>query len=581
LNRRTALRACALLAAMGAAPTACTLDLAGAQTAGAGGSSSSSTTATSVSASVGSSTSTSTGASSGSGTGGAAPLCDVGVMSSCYDGPPTTANTGICMSGMHVCQADGASYGACMNQVLPAAENCLEPADEDCDGMALGCTGTTLNGGGLSGGVNDDVIFAVAADLGGNFFVGGVRGANAPSGQGYGMVSGVGGVAQILPDGKVGWSVPMISSGAASYSVVRGLATDKTGNVFVVGELLGTATIGGMSVAGAGAGGTDAFLAKLDPTGKPLWAKAFGSGADQYGNSISADASGNVFITGRSVGTVDFGGGAPGVSAGAGDNLFVAKFDNDGKHIWSKAFGDDSIQIGYGVAATPAGDVIVTGAMFGAMDFGGGISFTSAGNGDVFVAKLDGVTGAAVWAHRYGDDQEQSGNSVAVGADGGIVLTGGMVGHCKFGAMDLDAKGKANVFVAKLKPDGSPDWSHDYGTDGDNQVGFSVAVDPALNILVVGYLKGSISFGGSAPTVNDTAPANSGNTDMFVAKLSAAGVGVWARGFGDLNDQTAWAVTTDSVSSVFFGGTFAGTVNLPPPITSAGSYDAFWAKLAP
>jgi hypothetical protein len=579
-KRRNALRACALLAGVVGTPAACTLDLAGKPTGGAE-STSTSTTATGSSSSVGGGASTSTTTSGSSGTGGAAPVCDLNEVQSCYDGTAATRNKGACKDGMQTCLADGTAFGMCQGQTLPAPENCLEPADEDCDGAALACTGTTLKGGGLSGGASDDVIFAVATDLAGTIFVGGVSGANAPSGQGFTMASGIGGVAQILANGTPGWSTPMTSTGASSYSVVRGLATDKNGNVFVVGELLGAATIGGMSVVGAGAGGIDVFLAKLDPMGKPLWAKAFGNGADQYGYGISSDAKGNVFITGRSVGAVDFGGGAPGVSAGAGDNLFVAKFDNDGKYVWSKAFGDDSAQIGYGVAATPAGDAIVTGALFGLMDFGGGVAVASAGSADVFVAKLDGGTGAAVWAHHYGDDQEQAANSVAVGSDGGIVLTGGMVGHCKFGAMDLDAKGKANVFVAKLKPDGSPDWSHDYGTDGDNQVGFSVAIDPALNILVVGYLKGSLSFGGSAPTVNDSAPANSGNTDMFVAKLSADGAGVWARGFGDMNDQTAWAVTADPVSNVIFGGAYAGTVNLPPSTTATGSYDALWAKLAP
>ena len=585
-NRRNALRAFALLAGVIGAPTACALNLAGMPTGGAGGSASASTsTSTSPSSSTssggdgGASGSTSTSTSGSTGTGGAAPLCDVGMMSSCYDGSPGTANVGACKSGMHLCMPDGSSFGACMNQVLPSAENCLEPADEDCDGKALGCTGSTLNSGSSGMSPTDEVIFAVATDPSGNLFVGGVNGATPSAGKGFAMASGTGSVVKFLKNGTMSWSASIKSSVASSYSVVRGLATDKQGNVFVVGELQGTTSGGTINVVNAG--GVDIFLAKLDPTGKTIWAKAFGNSADQYGNSVAVDTAGNVFITGRMVGAVDFGGGAPGVSAGAGDNLFVAKLDTDGKHVWSNAFGDDSDQIGYGVATTPDGDVVVTGSLVGAIDFGGGVSFPSAGNTDIFVAKLASANGAGMWGHHYGDDQDQSGNGVAVGADSGVVITGGMVGKFNFGGGDLDAKSKTNVFVAKLRADGTHQWSHDYGSNNDNQVGYGVAVDPALNILVVGYLKGTLSFGGGTPTLTDSANANSGNTDMFVAKLSADGVGVWARSFGDVNDQTAWAVTADPVSNVFVGGTYEGTVNLPPSITATGSYDAFWAELAP
>jgi hypothetical protein len=525
---------------------------------------------------AGGATSTSDGATTGTG-GGGMTGCQVGELSSCYDGPTATKNVGACKAGVHTCQADGISHSACMNQVLPSAENCLQPADEDCDGKAPSCTGTTLVGASFGAAITDEVVFAVAVDAAGNRFLGGVSGATPPAGAGFAMSSGAGGITKILADGTTSWIAPMKSAVASGYSVVRGLATDQQGNVLVVGEFAGTTSGGAINVVGAG--GVDIFLAKLDPFGKTLWAKSFGNAADQFGYSVAVDAKGNVFITGKIVGSVDFGGGAPGVSAGVGDNLFVAKLDPNGKHLWSKAFGDDNPQTGYGVAATPEGDVVVTGELSGFIDFGGGISLSSAGQTDIFVARLAGGDGATTWAHRYGDAQSQTGNGVAVSANGSIVVTGGMAGKCNFGGGDLDAKAKSNVFVAKLHADGSHSWSHTYGSDLDNQVGFGVAVDPAQNILVVGYLKGTLTFG--ATTLTDASMPNLPNTDMFVAKLSADGVAVWARSFGDVNDQTAWAVAADSASNVLFGGTYTGTVNLPPTITSTGNYDGFWALLAP
>jgi hypothetical protein len=517
----------------------------------------------------------STSDGSTTGTGGGMTGCQVGELSSCYDGPTATKNVGACKAGVHTCQPDGISHSACMNQVLPSAENCLQPADEDCDGKAPSCTGTTLLGASVGTSPTDEVVFAVAVDAAGNRFLGGVSEATTPSGQGFAMASGAGGVTKILADGTTSWIAPMKSVVANGYSVVRGLATDQQGNVFVVGEFAGTTSGGAINVVGAG--GVDIFLAKLDPFGKTLWAKSFGNPADQFGYSVAVDAKGNVFITGKIVGSVDFGGGAPGVSAGVGDNLFVAKLDPNGNHLWSRAFGDDNPQIGFSVAATPEGDVVVTGSLQGVIDFGGGISVNSAGKSDIVVAKLAGPSGAVIWAHRYGDDQDQVANGVAVGSDGGVVITGSMSGHCSFGGVDLDAHASSDAFIAKLHPDGSPDWSHDYGSDNEGQAGVGVAVDPALNIVAVGYLKGTLVFGST--TLTDVSSGQS--TDMFVAKLSAAGSPVWAYRFGDSKDESAWAVATDSASNVLFGGTYNGTVNLPPTITSTGGYDGFWALLAP
>ncbi|MEO7330946.1 MAG: hypothetical protein ABI193_20395 [Minicystis sp.] len=68
--------------------------------------------------------------------------CVPNSTSPCYDGPAGTQNKGICVGGMHTCDAQGQGFGACMGQVLPMVENCLTPAvDEDCDGLTPACPG--------------------------------------------------------------------------------------------------------------------------------------------------------------------------------------------------------------------------------------------------------------------------------------------------------------------------------------------------------------------------------------------------------------------------------------------------------
>jgi hypothetical protein len=579
-SHRRSFRAFALVALLAAAPAAC-LDLGGlpadstsaGSTSGAGGAGGVEIT-TSTSATMATATS---GASSSSG-----PVtCTPGTISPCaYGGPAGTEDKGVCKAGTHKCQPDGMSYGACTGEVVPAVEDCVNAVDEDCSGASK-CTGGTVGGAGFIGEVStndDEVVFAVATDKAGNIVLGGVEGSIGNNYLDYSISSGNGAIRKLSPTGQKLWS-NAVTVGGTGYAVIRGVATDAAGDVIVLGEYQ-EAIVGGDFSLPKGSG-VDIFLIKLlGATGKPVWQTRFIGTNEQYPHALALDANGNIFVAGTTYGPVDFGGGA--TSGGGDPDLFVAKLDKDGKYIWSKAYGDAQPQVGIGLAMTPEGDVVVVGALRGKLDFGGGKSVTG-GNGDddVFVAKLKGDTGVGLWAASYGDASNQQANGVVVGSDGSVVITGQMVGGCNFGGANLDAKMNLDVFVAKLKADGSHVWSHNYGSGGENQAGLRVTIDPAQNIVVVGYFKDTLDFGAPTMTLTDAAPKNTPETDMFVAKLAADGSSLWARSFGDTNDQAAWAVTTDAAANVIVGGSFKGTMNLPPAITSTGNYDAFWLKLAP
>jgi hypothetical protein len=75
--------------------------------------------------------------------GGAGCVCQPGTTASCYSGPVGTAGVGLCKSGTMTCNALGTAYGPCGGEVVPAAETCASPADEDCDGQSNeGCAPT-------------------------------------------------------------------------------------------------------------------------------------------------------------------------------------------------------------------------------------------------------------------------------------------------------------------------------------------------------------------------------------------------------------------------------------------------------
>ena len=93
------------------------------------------------------------------------------------------------------------------------------------------------------------------------------------------------------------------------------------------------------------------------------WAKSIGSAASDWGNSITTDASGNVYITGFYSNTADFDPGvdtANLISAG-GYDIFVAKYDNNGNYLWAKSIGSTSDDYGNGIATDDSGNVFITG----------------------------------------------------------------------------------------------------------------------------------------------------------------------------------------------------------------------------
>ena len=90
-------------------------------------------------------------------------------------------------------------------------------------------------------------------------------------------------------------------------------------------------------------------------------------------------------MSGGFAGTIDPGGG-PLTSVGA-DDVFVAKFDPAGKHMWSRRFGVVKNQGSHGIAVSGPENVVIAGNFAGTLDFGGTPLVSASGDG-IFVAKL-------------------------------------------------------------------------------------------------------------------------------------------------------------------------------------------------
>ena len=114
--------------------------------------------------------------------------------------------------------------------------------------------------------------------------------------------------------------------------------------------------------------------------------------------------------------------------------------------------GGTSTDIGYSVAVTSDGGAIVTGYFNGSATFGN-TTLTSAGNADVYIAKVD-ASGNYAWATKAGGGGTDIGRSVAVTSDGGAIVTGYFNSSATFGSTTLTSAGGSDVFIAKVNASG-------------------------------------------------------------------------------------------------------------------------------
>jgi len=437
--------------------------------------------------------------------------------------------------------------------------------------VALIATAAAL-GGALGGCGSDDAGGGAAPGPTGGGGTGGEGGTLFGETTSSSTSSGTGGGGSVSCDpgateGPHTWSV---NAGDGAAQLATAVALDPSGAVVMAGAFAGALTLGGTTLTSLGA--NDIFVAKLSAAGAPVWALRFGDSADQSARAVASDAQGNVLVTGRFLGSVNFGGGVFTKPGCCFNQAFLAKLGPDGAHLWSKSLGNVNDETGRGVAVDAAGNVALVGEYQTSIDFGGGVTVTNAGGGtdDAFVA-LFNAQGVPQWARSFGDTMDQSAHAVAFDEAGNLLVTGEAAGSIDLGAGPLPVTGLKSAFVLKMSPAGAPIWGKLFGAN--EAFGEGIAADGQGNVVVAGDHKGEISFGGGTFTTQL-------DVNAFVVKLDPQGEHLWSKSFGDNQAQHARGVGADGAGRVVVAGDFGGSMDVGgATLTSAGANDAFLVKL--
>jgi len=310
----------------------------------------------------------------------------------------------------------------------------------------------------LGGSASSDYAHGVAVDASGAAYVSGVtystdfpiKDALQSS---YAGGDGNAFVTKLSPAGdSLAYSTFLGGSGDDDF--LTRIAIDASGAAYLVGSTTSADFPTAYPVQGSNAGSLDVFVAKLTPQGHALvYSTYLGGSSSDSAHAIAVDATGAVYVTGRTIST-DFPTSNPFQSSNAGSfDVFVAKLTPAGDAlVYSTYLGGSSHDLGYAIAVDALGAAYVAGQT-GSTDFPTSNPFqgSNAGGIDAFVAMLTPSGDALAYATYLGGSSDDRGRGIALDATGAVYVAGytnstdfPTANHYQYAA------GRADGFIVKL-----------------------------------------------------------------------------------------------------------------------------------
>jgi len=277
------------------------------------------------------------------------------------------------------------------------------------------------------------------------------------------------------------------------------IAVDASGNVYVIGRSIGSGT------------GYDYATIKYDELGNQVWIRRYdgpGHGEDG-GNGLLVDASGNVYVTGGSHGV------------GTDFDFATIKYNSNGDTAWVRRYdGPLSDQDGGGALVIDVyGNIYVTGQSYGiGLDYAT-IKYNQSGS-ELWVSRYHGPT---FNGHDYSYD-------IALDGSGNIYVCGASYGNGT----------EADYATVKYNPSGSELWVSRYNGSGNGyDCAYAVGLDGSGNVYVSGY---SVGIGTGQ--------------DYATVKYDSSGNEVWVRRYDGpgYSDDMASAMIVDGSGNTYVTG---------------------------
>ncbi|NWG71120.1 MAG: hypothetical protein HXY23_05850 [Parvularculaceae bacterium] len=379
--------------------------------------------------------------------------------------------------------------------------------------------GTVRSLAAFGGGGGPDFSADIAIDdAGAQYLVGGISGSStiaglsAPTGS-PGNTDAF--VVKLGPTGAAEW---LLTGKGPGFALGNEIEIASNGDLVVTGSFQNAIDFGnGVTLnATAGPGIGQAFLLRVSPTGKALWARAISGPIETGGRGVDGDP---LNIDGdardrRVLLAVQFNGGSATVESptgnltvtgpGGGGDCLVAAFSSEGAPLFAKSFGGPGFDNCRGVGAAIDGEIAVAGEFSGAVDFGS-VRLTSFGSEDIYVMRLD-ETGTVTSALNVGGSGDDGGPEIEVAENGAAFFTGSFAGPASIstGGSYNSPGAPREVFIAEATVDGRSVAFGEQSAGTGDDVAFALARGPNGRFALTGTYTGSLQFGAT------TLPAASG-----------------------------------------------------------------------
>lgn len=358
------------------------------------------------------------------------------------------------------------------------------------------------------------------------------------------------------------------------------------GNADDAGNSVLQAVDGGYIVAGRtmsyGNGSNDIYVLKTDALGNESWSKTYGGIGWDAPLGVKKTYDNCYVIVG---GTSSFGAG--------GSDAFLMKIDNDGDSLWFRTYGGSADDEGFGVDICEDSGYIISGAtcsfadafaaaylirtnyhgdtlwtrIYEKKDFNGANSVIKT-NEDGFllvgVAETGGAPGAdgltiktnsvgdSMWMKTFGGSSYDEFYSICEDNNGNYLMCGTTYNL---------VNGSYDIYVTKITVNGEMIWSRSFGGAGSDN-SYSMIQTSDNNYVIAGSTE---SFG-------------AGGKDVYLIKINSDGDTIWTRTFGGASDDWAKSIQETVDGGYIISGythSFGGNYDVYLIKTDANGFSGF------
>lgn len=255
-----------------------------------------------------------------------------------------------------------------------------------------------------------------------------------------------------------------------------------------------------------GNGNEDFWLLRTDENGDTLWSKTYGTTAREWCR-YSNQTSDSGFILIGLIDSLNF----------INWDLLLLKTDKNGNTVWTKTYGGEHFESGFGIEQTSDCGYILVG-------------FTNsygAGGNDVWLMKTNEI-GDSIWTKTFGGPYSDGGYCVKQTSDGGFIIAG---------STESIGSGGRDIWLLKTNENGDTLWTKVF--EGyESPTSIQQTIDGGY--IISGYTS---TFG-------------EGDYDAWLIKTDANGSILWKGTFGgeDLDEAFSVQQTKDSCY-IIVGGT--------------------------